>query len=119
MASNFAFQPFGLSQAVTVGGASPQTVSFSVVAVGSTTTLTLSGGSAFVPSSIRISNLGTEAVFVNFAPSLAGASASPSNAMPILANSVENFSIHGYRAMALACASTFTVTVNYTLGEGL
>lgn len=117
MASNFAFQPFGLSQAITVGGAAGATVSFALVAVGQTATLAVANAN-YIPNSIRIANEGTASAFVNFGTSAATTSVSVSNGMRILSNSVEVFTLKGLPFMAAVCASTFTVTLTATLGEG-
>lgn len=112
MASNFAFQAWGRSIAVTVGGAAPATVSLNVITLGNVT-------QTIVPSSIRIVNDGTAAVFLQFGESAATVSLTTSNGMKMLANSVETFGIKGAPFFAAACASTFTVTLGVSVGEGL
>ena len=111
MASNFAFQPMGLSRAITVGGAAPVTVSLACVQLGSVT-------SAVTPSSVRIVNDGTAAVSLQFAPSTT-VSVTVATGMKMLSASVETFSIRGQPILAMACASTFTVTLCATVGEGM
>jgi hypothetical protein len=118
MASNFAFQPFGLSQAITVGGAAPATVSLSVTAVGGTAALALASGN-YIPGSIRIANEGTASVFLNFGATAATVSVTVSNGMRMLSNSVETFGTKNLPFLAAVCASTFTVTLTATLGEGI
>lgn len=117
MASNFSFQPMGLSGVATVGGAAPVTVSLSLQAVGATVTTALTGGN-YLPAGIRLVNEGTASVFLQFGDSATGLSVSPTIGMRILQNTDRTFSIKGRPFMALACASTFTVTVGFTLGEG-
>lgn len=111
MASNFAFQPMGLSQSVTVGGAAPKTISIACVQLGSVT-------SAVTPSSVRIVNDGTAAVSLQFAPNTT-VSVTATTGMKMLSASVETFSIRGQPIMAATCAGTATVTLCVTPGEGL
>ncbi len=118
MSSAFAFRPAGLSAAVTVGGAAPVTVSLSVLPVGTTVTTSLASGN-FIPNGIRIANVGTASLFVQFGPSAGSVSVSTTNGMQMLSNTVESFTNGGLPFMALTCASTFTVTVGYTVGTGL
>lgn len=118
MASNFAFKPAGLSQTITVGAAAPVTVSLSVTGVGSGTPPAMTGG-AYVPQSMRIVNPGTAAAFVQFGPSAGSISVSATNGMMLLNGTDRVFGTGGLPYFAAICASTFTVTLNYTLGEGL
>ena len=119
MASNFAFQPFGLSQHITVGGANPATVSFAVVGLGGVTA-SVAGANRYQASGVRIANIGTAAVFLQFGPPPAATVTVGTNTgMEMFANSVETFSIRGLPIMAATCASTGTVTLCATLGEGL
>lgn len=111
MASNFAFQPMGLARAVTVGGAAPVTISLACVQLGSVTV-------APVPSSVRIVNDGTAAVALQFAPN-ATVSVTAASSMKMLSNSIETFNFKGTPFLAAACASTFTVTLNVQVGEGI
>lgn len=117
MASNFAFRPAGLSTAYTVGGANTVTTSLFVVPVGQTATQSVALGN-YLPAGCRISNIGTASLFINFAPTAAAASVSPVIGMQILPNTVETFTMTG-PFLVMACASTFTVTVGFTPGEGL
>lgn len=119
MASNFAFSPYGLSQRVTVGGGAPATVSFSIVNLGGTTA-TVAGSARLQPASVRIVNVGTASVFLQFgAAPAATVTVSANTGMEMLSNSVEVFSVRGFQFMAATCASTFTVTLGMSLGEGL
>lgn len=119
MASNFAFSPMGLSTAYTVGGANPVTVSLAVATGGTaTTTLAVNAGN-YIPRGIRIVNNGTASLFVQFGASATGISVGPVVGMQMLPNSVETFSLQNRAFLAMVCASTFTVTVGATLGEGL
>lgn len=117
MASNFAFQAFGLSQQVTVGGANPVTVSLSVL--NGTVTAALANGN-YQPSGVRIVNEGTASVFLNFfATTGATVTVSAANGMRMLANAQQIFSVRGQPVIAAVCASTFTVTLCVTPGEGM
>lgn len=117
MASNFAFQAYGLSQAVTVGS-TPATISFSVVNLGGSTA-TVSGTNRYQAPAIRIVNEGTASVFLQFGGTVGTVTVGTATGMKMLANSVETFSIRGQPIMVAFCASTFTGTINFTLGEGL
>lgn len=118
MASNFAFQAFGMSQTVTVGGAAPATVSLTIRQIGVTNTLALTSGN-YPPGGVRIANEGTASVFINFAAASANATVSPTIGMRMLANSVETFRVSGTQFMVAVCADTFTVTLSVTPGEGI
>lgn len=118
MASNFAFTPQGLARSVTVGGAAPVTVSFTIQRQADTSTIALSSG-AYAATGLRLVNAGTAAVFIQMGPSVTGLSATPSISMMMLNNTVETFNIRGQNCIAFACASTFTVTLNAQPGEGL
>lgn len=119
MASNFAFQPFGLSQHITVGGGAPATVSFAVVGLGNVT-VSVAGANRYQAASVRLVNIGTASVFLQFgAPPAATVTVGTSTGMEMLSNSVETFSIRGQPILAATCASTFTVTLCATLGEGM
>jgi hypothetical protein len=118
MASNFAFSPMGLSRAVTVGGAAPATISLSLQSVGQTGTVALTAGN-YIPSGIRIVNEGTANAFIQFGEAASSISVSPTIGMKMLSNSIETFSLRNRPFLAAVCASTFTVTLSVTLGEGL
>lgn len=118
MSSQYAFQAFGLSQAVTVGGAAPATVSLTVL-TNTTTTLTTAGGT-YQPDGVRIANNGTASVFMNFYPSTTvSITVSASNGLQMLSNTVETFRVRGQPVIALFCTGTFTVTLSVTPGEGV
>lgn len=113
MASNFAFSPYGLSQRVTVGGAAGSTISFTIVNLGGST-------ARLQPSSMRLVNIGTASVFIQFgAATAATTTVGVNTGMELLGNTVEVFSVRGFQFMAAVCASTFTVTLCMSLGEGL
>ena len=112
MASNFAFQPFGLSRTLTVGGAAPVTVSLAVVKLGGTTI-------APVPSSVRVVNEGTASVFLQFGASATGLTVVATTGMKMRANTEGVFGMKGQSVLAAVCASTFTVTLNVAVGEGI
>jgi hypothetical protein len=116
VASGFPFQPYGLSTQITVGGAAPATVSISVV--NGTSTLSLTNG-GYYASGMRVLNNGTAAVYINFFASTASISISTTNGMEMLNNTVETFGTRGLPFIAAICASTFTVTLCVTPGEGL
>ena len=118
MSGSYAFQPFGLSRAVTVGGAAPVTISLSVVGVVQTDTLAVTNG-FYIPKCVRLSNEGTASVFVNFAETAAKISVSPTIGMRLLANTDVIFKHGGQNFVAFVCASTFTTTLSMTLGEGM
>jgi hypothetical protein len=112
MASNFAFQPMGLSRAVTVGGAAPTTFSIAVTQLG--------GVSFKPPSSLRVVNDGTAAVFLQFGAATGSTlSVNATTGMKMLSASVETFGIKGLPFLAAACASTFTVKLCVSPGEGM
>lgn len=119
MASNFAFLPYGLSQRVTVGGAAPATISLSVVGLGGVTA-TVASANRYQAPSVRIVNVGTASVFLQFGPAPAATvTVGVNTGLEMLANSVEVFSIRGMPILAAACAGTTTVTLGVTAGEGL
>lgn len=118
MSSQFAFQAFGLSQAVTVGGAAPATLSLTVLNNTTVTQTTLGGN--FQPDGVRIVNNGTASVFMNFYPSTTvSITVSATNAMQMLSNTVETFRVRGQPVIAFACTGTNTVTLSVTPGEGV
>ena len=110
MASNFSFQPFGLSQMVTVT-AGTATVSLTLVSPGNVTASLTSGG--YVPTGIRIVNLGAAVPFLQFGNSTV--TVGPSTGMALLGSSRETFKIAGFTHMA-HCNATTTLCI--TLGEG-
>ena len=112
MASNFAFQPFGLSVAATCGVAT-SSITLSVVRQGGGTATVALG--VYRPSCIRVVNSGTAAVFLAFGASAPTASAA--TAMQIRAGSDAIFRIAGTPAVAFF--SPGTTTLNITPGEGL
>ena len=112
MASSFAFQPYGLSQRVTVVVAT-STISLALVAVGGTTQAVTSGN--YPVTGVRITNDGTVAAFVQFGPSTV--TVGVNTGMEILASSVETFRISGMPFMAFV--STGTTTLGITPGEGI
>lgn len=117
MASNFAFMPFGISQYATVGGAAPATVS--LVVINGTRTASVTNGN-YQPSSVRIANDGTCAVFINFyATTGTGATVTVTNGMKVLASTVEVFGCRGQPVLAMACQTTLTTTICLTPGEGM
>lgn len=117
MASNFAFLPYGLSQAITVGAA--VTVSLAVVGLGGVTA-SVGGANRYQAPAVRIVNDGTAAVFLQFGPAPASTvTVSTGTGMKMQANTVDTFSIRGLPILVAACASTFTVTLCVTPGEGL
>jgi hypothetical protein len=119
MASNFAFQPYGLSRRVTVGGGAPATISLDVVGLGGVTA-TVGGANRYQTPGVRIVNNGTASVFLQFGPSPAATVTTGVNTgMEMLSNSIEVFSVRGHQFLAAVCASTFTVTLGVTPGEGL
>jgi len=112
MSSNFAFQPFGLSRAVTVV-ATAGTVTFSIVKQGGVTA-TVSAGN-YQPASARVVNNGTATAFLAFGASAPTVSVSTGMAVRGASDSV--FTIKGMPAMAFISAGT--TTLNISLGEGL
>lgn len=113
MASNFSFQPYGLSQQVTVI-ATAGTVNLNVVQIGGTT-LAVSAGN-YNPSQVRIANKGTVSVFVQFGAGSTVTVAAASG-LELLANTVEVFSVKGQPVMAHISAGTATLCL--TPGEGM
>ena len=118
MSAAFAFQPYGLSQAFTVGGAAPVTTSLSVQGVGQAAAQALTGGN-FIPKCVRISNDGTAAVFINFGATAAAVSTGVTIGMKVRNGTDVIVRPGGAPFLAMACASTFTVTLIVTPGEGL
>jgi len=118
MASNFPFMPMGLSQAMTVGGAAPATISLVVQAVGGTSTLAVTSGN-YVPKQVRISNDGTAAAFINFGASAATVSVTTANGMRVRSGADYVFTTGGLPFIAATCAGTNTVTLIVTPGEGM
>lgn len=118
MSAQFAFQPYGLSQAITVGGAAPATVSLVLQGVGQTVTQALTGGN-YVPKAIRISNDGTAAAFINFGATAAAVSTGVTIGMKVRNGTDVIVRTGGAPFLAATCASTFTVTLSVTPGEGV
>ena len=118
MASNFAFLPYGLSSRATIGS-TPSTISFAVVGLGSITA-TVAGANRYQPPGVRLVNSGTASLFVQFGPAPASTvTVCTSTGLEMLPNSVEVFSVRGHQFLAAVCASTFTVTLGMTYGEGM
>ena len=112
MASNFAFQPYGLSQRVTVVVAT-STISLALVNIGGGTQAVTSG--TYPVTGIRISNSGTASAFLQFGQSTV--TVGVNTGMEILASSVETFRISGMPFMAFC--SNGTTTLGITPGEGI
>lgn len=122
MASNFAFLPMGLSQAVTVGGGAPATISLVVQGVGNTNTLQITNATAtvnYVPKCVRVSNDGTASAFINFGASAGTVSVSTSNGIRVRNGTDPIFQTGGLPIVAATCAGTFTTTLIITPGEGI
>lgn len=122
MASNFAFRPYGLSQSMTVGGGAPATISLVVQGVGATVTQVIvnsTGTVNIVPTAVRISNDGSASVFINFGTTAGTVSVSTTNGMKIRNGADAVFMPGGQPFLAAVCASTFTVTLSVTPGEGM
>lgn len=120
MSSQFAFMPSGLSQSITVGGAAPATISLVVQGVGSAGTLHvgITATANIIPKCVRISNDGTASAFINFGATAAAVSTSPSIGAQIRNSSEVIFRPGGLPFLAASCASTFTVTLCVTPGDG-
>lgn len=119
MASTYAFQPYGLSQAVTVI-ATATTVSFTITRLGGATAAVTNGN--LYANGIRLINVGTVAASVQFGPPPSAttggtATASLTTGMWLPANAVEKFSIRGTPIAVFISAGTCTVYA--TLGEGM
>ncbi len=110
MASNFSFQPFGLSQLVTITTGTA-TVSLTLVSPGGVTASLSAGG--YLPSTIRIVNLTAATPVVQFGNSTVTIGAATGMYLGSLA--IEKFSIKGYTHMA---TSGVAATIAITLGEG-
>lgn len=117
MASNFAFQAYGLSQPITVGS-TPTTISWSVVNLGGSTATVGTSGRYQAPA-VRLALEGTCAVFLQVGGTVGTVTVGVNTGMKMLQNSVEVFSIRGAPIAAFVCASTFTTTIQATLGEGM
>jgi hypothetical protein len=117
MSSNFAFMPTGLSRAVTVGGAAPATVSLSLQSIGATGVVALTSGN-YVPRTVRISNGGTAAAFINFGATAAAVSSGATIGFQVRNGTDVIVSTGGLPFMASACSGTNTVTLIVTPGEG-
>lgn len=116
MASVTSFQPFGISTQIVVGSTA---VTTSISVINGTVTAALTNGN-YTPQSYRIVNDGTAAVYLMLhATTGTTASVSTSIGMKMLAASVETFSMRGTPVVAAICASTFTVTLTVTPGEGM
>ena len=109
MASNFAFQPFGLSRALTVG-VTPVTASLGVTQIGGSTTAVVA------PTSCRVVNDGTAVAFLQFGPT-AATTVGATTGMKMLSGTERVFGIKGQPF--LVASSTGTVTLCVTIGEGL
>jgi hypothetical protein len=117
MSSNFAFTPMGLSRAVTVGGAAPATVSLSLQSIGATGVIALTSGN-YVPRTVRISNDGTAAAFINFGATAAAVSTGVTIGMKVRNGTDVIAGTSGLPFMAAVCSGTNTVTLIVTPGEG-
>ena len=112
MAANFAFQPFGLSQRVTVI-ASQGTVSFSIVRSGGQTYSLTSGN--YNPTVVRLSNNSPVSAFLQFGDSTV--TVGVNTGIELLPGSVETFKVVGMPFMAHISAGTLTIGI--TPGEGI
>lgn len=112
MASNFSFQPSGLSQRVTIV-ASAGTVSLTIIRSGGQT-LALSAGN-YNPSGVRIANNSPIPVFIQFGDSTV--TVGVNTGMELLPNSVETFKVVGMPFMAHISGGT--ATIGLTPGEGV
>lgn len=112
MASNFAFQAFGLSSRVTVV-ASAGTVSFTVIRSGGTT-LAVSTGT-YPPSTVRVANNNPISVFVQFGDSTV--TVGLATGLELLPFTVETFKVVGMPFMAHISGGTATLGI--TPGEGV
>lgn len=121
MSKNFSFMPMGLSTAMTIGGAAPATISLVLQGVGQTVTQQIGSSTAanYVPSAVRLTNLGTAVTFINFGATAAAVSTSPVIGTPILNGASTVLRTGGNPFLAATCASTFTVTLSVTPGEGM
>lgn len=122
MSGSFAFMPYGLSQSMTVGGAAPATISLFIQGIGQTVTAHVVSGTVttnIVAKCVRISNDGTAAAFINFGTSAATVSVSTTNGLKIRNGSDVIVRPGGAPFLAATCASTFTVTLSVTPGEGI
>lgn len=108
----------GLSAAYTVGGAAPVTVSLTLQGVGQTVTQALAGGN-YIPTALRFSNDGTAAAFINFGATAASVSVSPTIGMKVRNGTDVVVRTGKLPFLAMTCASTFTVTLAVTPGEGI
>ena len=108
MAGNFAFYPVGITTNITA------TTGTSTVTVTANPSPSITTGN-YQPNGMRLANLGTVAVFVQFgvtAPTVA-----VGTGMPIFGNTVETFQFRGQNAFAFTSAGTTTLYI--TPGEGL
>lgn len=114
MASNFAFNPMGLSRRVTVT-AGTATTTLAIVSLGNRTQTVAVG--AYPVNGVRITNVGTASVFVQFGAGSDTVTVGLGTGLEILANTVETFRLNGQSAMAYTSAGTTTLGI--TTGEGL
>lgn len=114
MASNFAFNPMGLSRRITVL-ATAGTTSFNIVALGNRTQTVSSG--TYPVNGVRVNNAGTVSVFVQFGAAADTVTVGVNTGIEILANTVETFRLNGQNSMAFISGGTSTLGV--TTGEGL
>lgn len=83
----------------------------------SSQTLAIPAGVGVGTPAVRVANVGTQTIFIDFG--LSTGTASTSTSMPILANTVEVFSIvNDVTHLAVIAGSTGS-TVYLTVGEGL
>lgn len=110
MASNFAFVPQGICYNVT---ATAGTASVTITVAGPAITT-----GQMPATGMRLANLGTAVVFVQFGvPGTAAPTVAVSTGMPIFANTIETFQFKGQNAMAFTSVGTTTLYVQP--GEGL
>jgi hypothetical protein len=103
MQQNFPFQP-----AATAANTS------NIVVTGSNQTFTLSPTVGSDGGTVRMTNIGTQTVFV----ALGTVTASLTTSMPVLANSIETFSLPGgVNTLSVIAASTGS-TLYATVGQG-
>lgn len=112
MASNFAFQAFGLSQRITVS-ATAATISMQILRSGGQT-LAVSAGN-YQPTGVRIANNNPVSAFLQFGDSTV--TVGVNTGMEILPYTVESFKVSGTPFMAYVSAGT--LTIGLTAGEGL
>lgn len=89
------------------------------IATAGSTTTTMTFDTTVVPyGSVRVANIGTAVVFIQFIDTTNTTTVGITNAQPVINNTAVVLNPGGKAAMAMITASTFTTTIFATAGTG-